>query len=78
MARRAGVFELAIEQRIPGLLGQRGENLTCAGDELMEFERQECACARAATIRFREADAGQECLKSTSAGFEVYTAVLGQ
>ena len=42
----------------------------------MELERQECAGSRAATIRFREADAGQECLKTTSAGFDVYAAIL--
>ena len=76
MAWRAGGFELTFEQDISGRLGQRGENLTCAGDELVEFERQECACPRATPFRFREAYAGQECLKRTSARIDVYAAIL--
>lgn len=41
-ARRAGIFKLALEQDISGLLRQSGENLACAGDELVELEGQEC------------------------------------
>lgn len=76
MAGRAGVFELAFEQNISGLLGQRGENLAGAGDELMELERQKCTCPQTTPFCFREADAGQKSLKTASAGFELYAAVL--
>ena len=44
----------------------------------MELERQECAGSRATPLRFREADAGQECLEAISAGFDVYAAILRQ
>lgn len=58
MARRTGIFELTFKQNIPGFLGQRGEDLACARDELMEFECQESARSRASSLRFRQTDAG--------------------
>ena len=76
MARRAGVFELTFEQHVPGLVPQRGENLACAGDELMELERQKRAGSRATPLCFRKADPGQECLKSISADFDAHAAIL--
>lgn len=76
MAWRAGVFELAFEQNISGLLGQRGENLAGAGDELVKLECQKCTCPQAASFCFREADTGQKSLKTASASFDLYAAVL--
>ena len=76
MARHAGVFELPFEQDVPGSFSQSGENLSRTRDELMELERQECACPRTAPLSFREADAGQEGLKATSADFTVDAAVI--
>jgi hypothetical protein len=58
MAWRAGVFELTFEKNTPGLLGQRSEDLACAGDELVKLECQECTGPRAASFCFRQAYAG--------------------
>jgi hypothetical protein len=76
MARRVRVFELAFKQDLSGLFRQGGENLACTGDEPMQLERKECAFPRSAAFLFWQADAGQECLKTTPAGFDVDTAVF--